>query len=90
MQPIQELLHRIKWDADYGQGEFTLGYYDRVEHEEKIVPFRAISMDPQQPATLSFADDDGVVRHIPLHRVRTVCKNGMAIWRRPEPPPAAH
>lgn len=49
MQPLHELLHRIKWDLEFGKREFALGYYDRVVHEEKIVPFVSISLDPQRP-----------------------------------------
>lgn len=30
MQPLQELLHRIMWDPVFGEGEFALGYEDRV------------------------------------------------------------
>lgn len=38
MQPLQALLHRIKGDAQFAQGQFVLGYYDRVVHQERIVP----------------------------------------------------
>ena len=86
MQPLQELLHRIKWDIEFGKGEFVLGYYDRIEHDEKRVPFVSISFDPQRPFAFSFQDEDGIVRHIPLHRVRTVYKDGVVIWQRPGPP----
>ena len=88
MQPLQELLHRIKWDIAFGKGEFALGYDDRIVHQEKIVPFVSISLDPQRPSTFSFHDDDeGIVHHIPLHRVRTVYKDGVVVWRRPDIPP---
>jgi uncharacterized protein (UPF0248 family) len=83
MQPLQELLHRIKWDKEFGKGEFAVGYYDRVVDEETLVPFASIHLDPQWPQTLSFRDEDGIVRHIPLHRVRTVYKDGSVVWRRP-------
>ena len=83
MQQLQELLHRIKWDVEFGKGDFAVGYYDRVVHEEILVPFVSIRLDPQQPSTFSFHDEDGVVRHIPLHRVRTVYKDGVVVWRRP-------
>jgi uncharacterized protein (UPF0248 family) len=86
MQPLQELLHRIQWDLEFGKGEFALGYYDRVVHEEKIVPFVSISLDPQRPTTFSFHDENGIVNHIPLHRVRTVYKDSVVIWQRPGPP----
>jgi uncharacterized protein (UPF0248 family) len=82
MQPIDELLHRIRWDAKFGTGEFALGYYDRLAREEKIAPFVSTIIDPQS-GTFSFADEDGVVHRIPLHRVRTVYKDGVVIWHRP-------
>ena len=83
MQPLQDLLHRIKWDPEFGNGEFTLGYEDRIAHEEKIVPFAATRIDPQRPDAFSFQDEDGIVEHIPLHRVRAVYRNGVVIWQRP-------
>ncbi len=83
MQPLQELLHRIKWDPEFGKGEFALAYHDRVTDEDKLVPFVSIRLDPQWPHTFSFRDADGLVRHIPLHRVRTVYKDGVVLWRRP-------
>ena len=82
MQPLDELLHRIRWDPEFGKGRFTLGYYDRVSHEEKRVPFKAITLEADA-GSFSFADADEVVRHIPLHRVDTVYKNGVVIWQRP-------
>ena len=86
MQPLQDLLHRIKWDHEFGKGEFALGYDDRVVLHEKIVPFVSISLDPQRPATFSFPDENGIVHHIPLHRVRTVYKDGVVMWQRPGHP----
>jgi uncharacterized protein (UPF0248 family) len=80
---LQDLLHRIKWDVEFGKGEFVVGYYDRIAHEERPVAFGSIQLDPQWPHTFSFHDEEGVVRHIPLHRVRTVYKDGAVVWRRP-------
>jgi uncharacterized protein (UPF0248 family) len=86
MQPLQDLLHRIKWDAEFGKGAFALGYYDRVAHEEQVVPFESVTLDPERPGTFSHEDEDGVVAQIPLHRVRTVYKDGVVIWQRPGRP----
>ena len=83
MQPLAELLHRIRWDAEFGKGAFALGYDDRVAHKEQIVQFEAVTLDPQRPGTFSVQDEDGIVAHIPLHRVRTVYKDGVVIWQRP-------
>ncbi len=83
MQPLQDLLHRITWDPEFGRGRFALGYEDRRVPQERVVPFAAVRFDPERPGTFSFDQEDGSVVHIPLHRVRTVYKNGEVIWRRP-------
>ena len=82
MQPLQELLHRVKWDPVFGHGEFALAYADRVAHRERIVPFVSISLDPRRPMAFSFRDENDIVNHIPLHRVRAVYKDGVVIWQR--------
>jgi uncharacterized protein (UPF0248 family) len=84
MQPLHELLHRIKWDKKFGRGTFALAYDDRTAGEEKRVPFTSISIDPGA-FSFSLPDDDGDVVHIPLHRVRTVYKDGVIIWQRAKP-----
>ena len=81
MQPLQELLHRIQWDPIFGKGRFALGYCDRVAHKERVVPFASISMDART-GSFSVHDEDGLVVHIPLHRVRTVYKDDVVIWQR--------
>lgn len=86
MQPLQDLLHRIRWDAEFGKGAFALGYYDRIVRQERVAPLRSVSLDPQRPQTLALQDEDGMVRHIPLHRVCTVYKDGVVIWQRPSRP----
>jgi len=30
MTPIQDLLHRIRWDPEFSLGEFVIGYYDNL------------------------------------------------------------
>ena len=86
MRPLEELLDRIRWDAEFGKGTFALGYYDRLTREERIIPFESVTMDPQRPGTFSLRDANGLVAHVPLHRVRTVYKNGAVIWQRPRQP----
>jgi uncharacterized protein (UPF0248 family) len=82
VQPLQKLLHRIRWDPEFGNGRFALGYRDRVAGEERIVPFASITFDAARPGFFAVEDADGVRRHIPLHRVRTVYKDGAVIWQR--------
>ena len=83
MQPLQEILHRIRWDPEFGKGHFALGYHDRVAGEDQIVPFASIIFDATHPGFFALEDADGVRRQIPLHRVRTVFKDGEVIWERP-------
>ncbi len=91
MQPLQDLLHRIKWDPEFGAGEFAIGYIDRAAHEhaaETVVPLTSVAFDPEWPGTFSvvaggISDDTG---RIPFHRVRSVYKNGVRIWHRPDRP----
>jgi uncharacterized protein (UPF0248 family) len=85
LQPLQDLLHRIRWDPDFGKGTFALGYRDRMAREDRIVPFASVGFDPSRPGFFSVQDEDGVIRHIPLHRVRTVYRNDVVIWQRPGP-----
>ncbi|MGZ5050717.1 MAG: DUF504 domain-containing protein [Methylobacter sp.] len=82
MIPIQDLLHRIHWDPEFGRGEFVVGYYDRVGREIIRVPLREISFPKDGPGVFELMDDEGRVHNVPLHRVRSVYKNGELIWHR--------
>ena len=88
MQPLEMLLDRIAWDPNFGRGgSFALGYQDRLAGGEVIVPLASVKVDTTA-GTISRTDDDGVVARVPLHRVRTVYKDGEIIWHRPEHRPA--
>jgi len=82
MQPIQDLLNRIRWDADFGRGQFKLGYFDRVEGRVIVIPFESIQFLPESPDAFALVDADGRLQRVPFHRVREVWKNGERIWRR--------
>ena len=82
MIPIQDLLHRILWDPEFGRGEFVIGYYDRIEHEIIRVPFREIRFPKDGPGIFELFDHEGQRHTIPLHRVKSVYKNGALIWHR--------
>ncbi|MDD5319867.1 MAG: DUF504 domain-containing protein [Methylococcales bacterium] len=82
MIPIQDLLHRIRWDPEFGCGEFVIGYYDRIEHEIILVPFREIRFPKDGPGIFELVDHEGQPHSIPLHRVKSVYKNGELIWHR--------
>jgi uncharacterized protein (UPF0248 family) len=81
VQPLDQLLDRITWDAEFGRGRFAIGYLDRVAGAERVVAFEEVQRDPGGH-TLSLLGEGGMTVHIPLHRVRTVFKNGVVIWQR--------
>ena len=83
MQPIQDLLHRIRWDPEFGKGTFVIGHWDRVAGREQVVPFTSVTFDSANPGLLLIQDEDAETLRIPLHRVRVVYKDGTEIWRRP-------
>ena len=82
MIPIHKLLDRIQWDKEFGQGNFAIGYYDRVEDKIIRVLFKEIIVEPGNHFSFKLMDPDGVVQTIPLHRIREVYKNNQLIWQR--------
>ena len=48
MQPLKQLLDRIKWDADFGRAAFSLGYHDRVLQREIVVPLASVEAPAAQ------------------------------------------
>ena len=42
MIPIHELLNRIRWDKDFSQSQFEIGYYDRRKEKIIRIPFEEI------------------------------------------------
>lgn len=82
MQPVQELFSRIRWDADFGHGEFSLDYYDRVSNTLITVPLQEIYFDPDNHFAFGVADEIGETHWVPYHRVRAVYRNGNCIWQR--------
>lgn len=82
MQPIQELLNRIRWDDEFAKADFRVGYYDRLEHRLIQIPFRELYFDPADHFAFQILDEEGVVHNIPLHRVKELYRNGEIIWQR--------
>lgn len=85
MIPIQDLLHRIRWDEAFGQAEFEIGYYDRLTHAIVRVPFQGIRMEEGAHFGFEAIEADGSVHSVPFHRVRDVWRNGELIWHRDAP-----
>ena len=82
MIPIQDLLHRIRWDPDFGKAEFVVGYFDRLSGALVRVPMRRIRFPTGEHFAFEAVEDDGAVHNVPLHRVREVWRDGELIWHR--------
>lgn len=82
MIPIQDLLHRIRWDPEFGRGEYVLGYYDRVARRVTRVPLRRIRLEKGEHFAFEAIEDDGSAHSVPLHRVRELWRDGELIWKR--------
>lgn len=85
MQPIAKLLARIKWDREFGDAAFEIGYYDRLAAAIVRRPLGDLLFEPGNKESFLLLDEEGVYQRIPLHRVREVFRNGALIWRRPGP-----
>lgn len=83
MIPIQDLLHRIRWDPVFGRGRFEIAYLDRVAGGVERLPFDALRLDPAHPFGFTVEGPDEEPRFIPYHRVREVYRDGVPIWIRP-------
>ena len=82
MIPIHELLNRIRWDKAFGEADFEIGYYDRIEDCVIRVPMREIFFEPDDHFSFDLYDDEGELHSIPLHRIRQVFRNAQLIWHR--------
>ena len=82
MQPIHELLNRIRWDKAFARGEFELAYVDHQRDALVHVKLEDVFHDPEDHFRIGVIDEDGNVQHIPYHRVRELRKNGELIWQR--------
>ena len=83
MIPIHELLNRIRWDKEFGGGDFEIGYYDRHEAAVHRVALQTVAFPEDARHAFEIVDETGQARRIPFHRVREVLKDGHVIWRRP-------
>jgi uncharacterized protein (UPF0248 family) len=82
MLPIHKLLSRIRWDKEFGQAKFTIGYYDRVAGGIVTIPFSEIIFEQGNNYSFMLLDQEGCGRSIPFHRVRRVFRNRELIWSR--------
>jgi len=82
MIPIQDLLHRIRWDPEFGKGAFEIGYDDHVAGRIVRVPLERVHMERGARFAFDAVQDDGSSHMVPFHRVRAVWRDGALIWQR--------
>lgn len=82
MQPIHELLDRIRWDQAFARGVFVIAWYDRVDDRLLETPLSEIVFEPGDHFAFTFVDEDGATHSVPLHRIRAVYRDGECIWQR--------
>jgi uncharacterized protein (UPF0248 family) len=83
MEPIQNILSRIRWDPEFGGASFEIGFLDHVGGAVLRIPLGRIRADAVHRFFFEYEDDEGFIRSIPLHRIREVYRDGVLIWKRP-------
>lgn len=82
MQPIHELLNRIQWDPEFGEGYFELGILDKVENKIIRLPLNQVVLVSGDHFFFHYMDAEGIEHDVPFHRIKSVYKNGELIWHR--------
>jgi uncharacterized protein (UPF0248 family) len=82
MIPLHELLSRIRWDPEFGRGDFMLGYLDHVRGGLVCLPLADARQEADGLSCFEVTDAEGQLHSIPWHRVKEVWKNGELICRR--------
>jgi uncharacterized protein (UPF0248 family) len=83
MIPIRTLLNRIRWDQDFANGDFQIGYEDRLAGGIVLVPLHQVLPIPGAHFSVRIVDNEGVPHLVPYHRIKEVYRNGALIWKRP-------
>lgn len=83
MQPIHQLLSRIRWDETF-TGDFELAYADRSREELVRLGLTNIEFEKGNSFSFTALGPDKLYHDIPYHRVREVYRDGELIWKRPE------
>lgn len=79
MQPIKELLNKIKWDKRENPEDFSIGYLDRVQNKIIEIGYNEIK---KIEGNFLVLEREGEEVYIPTHRIREVKRKGKIIWKR--------
>lgn len=79
MQPIKDVLTKIKWDENTKKEEFTIHYLDSVE--KKMVALKFLDIIRQEGSFIVI-EKNSQETFIPLHRIKQVTEKENIIWKR--------
>jgi len=82
MIPLHELLSRIRWDPEFGRGEFRIGYLDHLRGDLVYVPLDELHQEDDSHFCFEVTDEEGSAHSVPYHRVKEVWKDDVLIWHR--------
>lgn len=78
MISIKDLLNKIKWSKEENPSDYFIGYWDNVD--KKIVFIKFNEIKKIEGNFLLLDREEGT--YIPMHRIKEVKKNNVAVWRR--------
>ncbi len=84
MVSIVDLLNRIRWDKEFGKGEFVIGYENHMLDRYVYVPLEEILFEEGDHFSFQLKNKMDELITIPFHRVREVLKDSEIIWQRPD------
>lgn len=77
MQPIKDLINKIKWDKRENPKDYSLVYIDLGKKKEML--YTDIK---KLEGNFMIIERNREETEIPLHRIREVLKKGKIIWKR--------
>lgn len=78
MQPISDLLNKIKWDKRENPKQYSMFYFDRILKILIEIPYTKIKRVEGSFIVLNNEEES----NIPLHRIKRVTKNKDIVWER--------
>lgn len=78
MQPIHELLNKIKWDKREDPEQYSIFYFDRILRKLIKIPYDKIKRIEGSFMILDNREES----NIPLHRIKKVVKDSVVVWER--------
>ena len=79
MQPIKDLLNKIKWDKRENPDNYSIHYFDRISKTLIKIVYASIKRFEDNFIIIEKNHEES---HIPLHRIREVRKNNIIVWKR--------